>query len=201
MPDGAYPVERGCLVRCSLLPAQICLSPVAADRWISLVADAMNAAGHPAAWRNHFTFTRGRYTVCAVMEESVTDRPVRLAGLYADMLSPVFAVRREITVHPGERAVLCSLDQNDPPFTLIGTQARVHDIKKLDGGCRLAVTAPRRVRAHIRLTCPPGLPSVTARTLSGQTMPVSFEWDALSGTGLVTFESAGERTEIVLKYP
>ena len=198
LPEGSYPVGRGALRRVCLSPARICLKAERAEYWRGVVAETMRDAGTPAAWSNRFVLRRGPCVICAVMDESVNEEPFKLSGLYADMLSPTFEVKRDVTVRPGERAVLYDLAIANADFEIVGTQARVLSVKNADGSVRMELCAPKGIKAHIRLRLPQKPERCLLRGRDKAVRELPCEWDEDSHTALLSYDSDGQPATLEL---
>ena len=198
LSEGDYSVGRGGVRRVCLSPARICLSAPAAESWRKTVAETLAKTGRSVQWRNHFTFRRGNYVVCAAMEESVSAEPVQLHGLYADMLSPTFAVRKDPIVACGERAILYELKSRENDFEIVGTQARVLSMKTTSTGCILTLASPAGILTHLRLHCPKRPERVNARTENGLPTEIFSQWETKANTVLLHYESTSEAVTVEL---
>ena len=151
-------------------------------------ADALRAfikqAVPEITYRNYLYLERNEYTVAAVMDESITDEPLMLRGLYADMFTEDFAVTQEKILRPGENCLLCDLTRLTDPLCVVGTAVRVLSLEDNGAAVTAEVCGAGGFTAHIRLKvpCP-----VQSATVDG--VPCAFAYDALSGTVLIAFES------------
>ena len=193
--DGEYRCGKGSLRRVCMSPAKICLSAESAGAWRKTVAEELAKAQRPVHWRNHFTFRRGDYLLCAAMKESVSAGQTRFPGLYADMLSPTFAVKKDPAISCGERALLYDLNAPKPAYTIIGTQGRVlsMEVSREEDGekCRLRLVSLKHIHTHLRLICPKKPMKTAAFDADKRAIPLESEWDRESATLLLSYESDG----------
>ena len=74
------------------------------------LTDAVRAALHDVAYKNHFRLTRGPYELAAVLDEdAVSAEPLTLRGLFIDLFDPQLPVLRQKTIRPGEQAFLYNI--------------------------------------------------------------------------------------------
>ncbi|MBQ6646060.1 MAG: hypothetical protein IJM56_05195 [Clostridia bacterium] len=198
--EGSYAVGSGCLTRVCASPARICLSPELAGHLCDCVAAVLAKQGPAPIWRNHFLFRRGKYVICAVMDENDDARPAKLPGAYADLRSPSFEIRKDVTLFPGERAILYDLNQDNRFMDIIGTQVRILSMEKESGRCRLVLRGQKGIEAHLRLYAPAPPTSVCMRTMCGEDVPAACDWDSASNTLLVSWSSAGEKLSLLLEF-
>ena len=85
-------------------------------------------------------------------------------------------------------------------FEIIGTQARVLSIKKMQNALRLKLSSPDGVSTHVRLYCPKPVNTVKAYESDGEPMSLSLEWDDRTNTALFCYESSGNSVTVEL-YP
>ncbi len=198
LAEGEYVFGKGSLTRLCMPPALIGLSAERADMWRNAVKDALSKAGCTVKWRNYFRFERGEYVFCAVMDESVSDEPLLVEGSYADMLSPSFEIRRDIKLLPGERAILRRMDKTAQRAEIVGTQARVEEMRCEKGLCRLTLHAQKGVRARVRLKLAGKVLGVNAVREDGADVPIVWETETICDTVLVEYWSTGERVTLTL---
>ncbi len=164
-------------------------------------ADALRAFVKQAVpeitYRNYLYLERNEYTVAAVMDESISDEPLALRGLYADMFTEDFAVTQEKVVRPGENCLLCDLSRLTEPLCVVGTAVRVLSLEENETSFTAEVCGAGCFTAHIRLKvpCP-----VRGALIDGA--PCAYAYDTLSGTVLIAFESVpGVRRVELQKEP
>ena len=199
-PDGVYPCGEGRLALLRRCPSDFCTDPAAAERYAALVGEL--AGVKPDA--NFISIRRGEYVVSAVMDESVSDRPLTHRGLFVDMLDPELPVVIEKTVRPGEYAVLTDLARGPGETAVVGTSIRVNGLTENENGFVLiGCGADCDARIRLRLPKAPASVRCTVRSAfaenAGETeVPIAAEWDEKSGTVLLRFRNTAGETRIVM---
>ncbi len=62
-------------------------------------------------FKNNFVLLRDPYVVAAVMDESVSDEPLKLNGYYIDLFDPQLPIKNEVILNPGSQALLIDMDK------------------------------------------------------------------------------------------
>lgn len=150
---------------------------------------------------NAFSLRRGPYIISSVMEESVNDRPLKLNGLFVNLLDPALPVIRELEVAPGQQSLLYDLEAADARGDgIVAASSRVEDYEEGEGRIVFAAKGPTGIGAVCRLRCPFAPSSASAAAISGGApWQLPFEWDASTRTLLLRYEHrpGGVRIEIV----
>lgn len=158
-------------------------------------AQVLAKRGRTAEFRDYLLLERGNYTVAAVMDESVSEEPLTLDGLYTDMYSPDFAVKHGATLRPGENKLLLNYERiKNETLCVIGTSVRVNALEERDGAVVASVRGAAGFKAYVRLRVPF---EPTAAGIDGK--PCALSYDKDSRTALVSFESALGEREIVIR--
>lgn len=64
------------------------------------------SAGKEVELKNSFLLERGSYTIAAVLDESVSDAPMELSGVYIDLFDKDLPVLTHKVIRPGEQGYL-----------------------------------------------------------------------------------------------
>ena len=155
-------------------------------------ADAYRAffkeAVQQVSFRNYLMLNRNEYVIAAVLDESETETPLQLPGLYADMYTSDFHIVKDPSLQPGENGLFCNL-QKLSPVSIVGTSLRILSMEATGRNITLKATGAGGFTANIRLKVPC---AVVSAEIDNKTL--SFEFDNVSGTVLLSFESiTGER--------
>ena len=192
---GVYPCGKGAVAVWKTNPCLFSFNKDNADGFRRFFMDATAFAGKEIAFRNYLTIRRDPYLIGAVMDESVSDEPLTVRGLYADMFSPAFDVVTEKTIHPGENAMLfdfACLDKTAPQ--VIGTSVRINDLQTDGDSVALRVSGAGAFRANLRIYLP-FRPSTAL--LDGS--PCEMQYDELSSTVLISYDSTTGEKKIVIQ--
>lgn len=195
--DGIYSCGKGRVAVYSVSPARLTLSKEAAEEYRSLVHLLAQLDGHPFSDQNYFLMRRGPYRIANVMTESVSDQPLVLNGLYADLLTNDFHVLTQKTVYPGENALLFDFSEiESESVRIIGTSARVFDLSCKEDRFSLSVKAADTIAAQLRLRLPRPVFTIQALDEAGEKVDVSFSWDNESRTILLSYKSKNRKVYI-----
>lgn len=200
--DGTYSVGEGRIVVWNVFPARICLEADLADQYRTLVKEALAGQGITWEYRNDLTLRRGPYVISAVMEESVNEQSRVLQGLYADMLENDYHIISEKEIAPDESAILFDFSKIEgETFRVIGTSARICSADRGEGQVTLKLKAADRIKAFTRIRLPGKAVAVTAvNAEDGAEKPMSWQWDELTQTILLSYDSTDEMVMATVKF-
>lgn len=191
---GVYRCGKGTVAVWKTNPCLFSFSKVNADGFRAFFAEATAFAGKEIAFCNSLTIRRDPYLIAAVMDESVSDEPLTVSGLFADMFSPAFDIIKEKTIRPGENAMLfdfAALDKTAPQ--VIGTSVRINDLQTDGDSVTLHVSGAGEFPANLRIFVP-FHPAIAL--LDG--MPCEMRYDERSSTVLLSYDSTTGEKEIVI---
>ncbi len=147
-----------------------------------------------AEYKNNLLLRRNEYIVAAVFDESISEEAVELNGLFADMYSPDFAICKAKRIVPGENTLLLDFEKVTDELCIIGTSVRVYSLEKENDCIVLRIAGAAGFEANMRIKTPFAIKSAT---LDGE--ECYCEYDELSKTALVKFQSVTGERELVLK--
>lgn len=199
--DGCYPVGKGRLIVWNMLPARLCLSKAYAREYRELVRKALGECGLDWQYRNDLTLRRGPYIISAVMDESVSDAPKRLEGLYADMLENDYRIITHKEIQPDGNAILFDFSKiEQEEFRVIGTSARVEEAEPVENGIRFRLKTADNIRAFLRVRLPRPAGRVLAQDEDGNPAAVSMEWEERTRTLLLSYDSHGKAVDVTAEW-
>lgn len=176
-------------------PAIYTYSPENAEKFREFFVKLCEEAGHKVDSRNYLMLKRNEYIIAAVMDESVSDAPLTLKGLFADMFSPDFKIIKEKILQPGENCLLFDLDcVKDESLRIIGTSVRINSMEEQSGKVIINASGAGQLNAFLRVKLP--LKPEKA-IVNGQ--PAKMCFDDESGTALISFASEGKPVEIIIE--
>lgn len=155
-----------------------------ADIFRDLFAKAADTAGINFKFSNAIKVERERYTVAACLDESISDEPLVLHGLFADMYSPCFNIVTEKILNPGENALLCNIDRIKEKTDIIGTSIRVNKMDVNDTVIYIEAQGADSMTASIRIKTDF---KPTYAKLDGKI--IDFEYEDIANTVLLRFTS------------
>ena len=178
-------------------PAWFSRSAENSSQLIRLVRRGAEAAGAQLVRRNWMQLRRGPYLIAAVLDESVSNEPLRLRGRLIDLLDANLPVRREMAVKPGEQAWLLDLDRVTAKAPApLAAAGRIESWENAPGRVRYAITSPQGVKAVARILLP-----ASPRTVTVDTKPYAdVAWDAASQTLLVRHAGSSRPIEVVIAW-
>lgn len=195
--DGVYSCGKGRVAVYSVSPARITLSREAGEKYRSLVHRLALLDGRPFSDQNYFLMHRGPYLIANVMTESVSDQPLVMNGLYADLLTSDFDILTQKTIYPGENALLFDFSEIESESArIIGTSARVFDLSCKENELTLSAKAAGTIHAKLRLRLPRPIFAVYASDEAGERVDVSYLWDDVSRTALFSYKSKNRKVFI-----
>lgn len=199
--DGVYPAGNGKIVVWNMVPAKICLSRELAQEYRYKVKDALESLGLSWEFRNDLTLHRGPYIISSVMDESVTDEKKVWEGLFADLGENDYPVITHKEIGPDETALLFDFDTiREDAFRVIGTSARVLDAQTDDGGFQLKLKTADKIRAYTRVRLPQKAVAALAVDEQGQHVPMEVNWDDVSRTLLLCYDSHSEEVTVTGRW-
>lgn len=208
--EGTYPIGQGALVYLNLHPERLAESAAAADRLRSAVKEVIAVLNDPELqWKenNHFLLRRGPYLIASVMDESLSDKPLELAGSFVDLLEPELTVKHSVTVRPGRQAFVYELNYvAGAPGTgstlkagseVIAASSRIEGFAADDRSVSFEVRGPSGVRAAARVRCA-FRPARVNWTADGKDENLPFVWDEESRTVLIRYDHHPKDARIII---
>lgn len=135
-----------------------------------------------SAWRqqNYILLRRGPYVIAAVLDESISDAPLRLQGTFINLFDPQLPVVKDFTIRPGERALLLDLDrtpQSKP--AVLASASRIYNAHSSKGIFRFQSVGPKGVRCVTAVRMPNKPACVKATSENGaQSTAFEQQWDS-----------------------
>lgn len=150
--------------------------------------------------KNYFLLERGPYTVAAVLDESVSDEPLYLKGLYIDLFDKDLAVLTEKVIRPGEQGYLYNLKQvgREVKAKVLCGASRVYDEKMGARTYSFMAKSPLNTTHISRILLPkaPVKVEVNGRPVG----EVQKLWDAKSRTLRLGFENHPDGVRVHIEW-
>lgn len=195
--EGKHKVGMGDVSIMNITPAKLTANKKEADKYRGFVKDVLAAKEIDWVYRNDLTIARGPYVICAVMDESVTDSPKVLTGLFADMLENDYKIVESKEVKPDENAILFDFSKIEgEQIRIIGTSTRVFELDVTDTKLKMEVKAADRIKAFTRIRLPRELKSVTAKDETGASVDITLSWNEQTQTALLSYDSKAKSVTI-----
>lgn len=140
--------------------------------------------------KNSFELVRGAYRILAVVDESVSEKPLTVDGTFVDMFDPNLPVVTRKTVNPGEQALLFDVDKiGSREAQVIVSASRESDEVRGDRSYSYLTKSPIETTNVSRVWLPSAPISVK---IDGNEVCDPSLWDKQSNTYLIKFENSPE---------
>lgn len=146
-------------------------------------------------FKNDFQLQRGAYKLAAVVDESVSDKPLVLNGRYIDLFDPELPVMQSVTVNPGTQSLLIDLDKVKDRKRAQVLAASFRESDETRNGNSYAFTAKSPVETDgVSRVLLPAMPKSV--TVDGKQVFNPQDWDKASRTYLLKFENSPEGRKV-----
>ena len=146
--------------------------------------------------KNHFTLRREQYLLSAVLEESVSNEPLHLKGLFINLFDPTLPILTEKIVQPGEQSFLVDINKvknQNTPQVLAAASRQYNEVRTATSYSFTAKSPANTTNVmRILLPCAPKKISVSVESNS--------QWDEPSHTLLLQFENSPDGVNVKLEY-
>jgi hypothetical protein len=153
--------------------------------------------------KNNLYLERGPYILTAVMDESVSNEPMTLKGIFIDLFDPKLPVLKEKIIHPGAQAFLSNVEQvknKRKPAVLCGA-SRIYDEISKSGFYSFVAKSPIETNNVSRVLLPKKPKEVTVKNAKGERITATeHSWDEASKTCLVMFENDTDGVTVELRW-
>ncbi len=170
-----------------------------ADMITGAVDEMLRRLGDSLQTKNYFKVQRGPYVVVSVLDESVSDEPLRLQGEYVDLFDPTLSYVTERVLKPGERTLLYDLAwarEHGAEKQVIAAGARIREQKTIKRGLRFTALGPEGSEARACLVFPG--PATEIKT--SPEVPVRQVWSPKSKTLRLDFPNQARKIEFEVRY-
>jgi len=156
------------------------------------------SAGKEVELKNSFLLERGSYTIAAVLDESVSDAPMELSGVYIDLFDKDLPVLTHKVIRPGEQGYLYNVKRisGRAKAKVLCGASRIYDEKAGKRSYSFVAKSPLHTTNASRIL----LPKQPIRVcVNGKEEPQPEKlWEERSRTLLLKFENdpAGVQVDI-----
>jgi hypothetical protein len=177
--SGEYPFGKGHVFVDRKHPAYYTRNRDAGDQYRSIVKQAAKTVGLDYIENNFLRLNRGPYVIAACLEDSISEQPLELKGLFVDIFDAQLPVLETVTLKPGQRAWLMDLNKlQKGKAEPVACAARIEVWKEIDSGVEFQLTGTKDVNIVSRIR----LPKQPARmTIDGQDF-TNYTWHEKSKT-------------------
>ena len=153
--------------------------------------------------KNSLYLERGPYMIAAVMDESISNDPMTLKGVFIDLFDPALPVLTEKSVIPGEQAFLYNVEfikGKSKPAVLCGA-SRIYDEVSKRGFYSFVAKSPLETNNVSRVLLPKKPSEVVVKNPAGEVITnAEHAWDDTSGTCLLKFENDPDGILVEIKW-
>lgn len=198
---GSYAYGKGTVIVMREDPKHFVLKPGHDTAYFETVAGAYQAVAKKAVeTKNNFLVERGPYTIAAVLDESVSEEPLRLKGIYIDLFDPELPVLTEKVIRPGEQSYLYNVRKvaRGTKAKVLCGASRVYDEKTEGRSYSFVAKSPLHTTNVSRIL----LPKVPVKvSVDGEAVPdVQQLWDQASKTLRLGFENDPEGIRVRIEW-
>ena len=199
--EGFYAYGKGEVIIIREDPKKIVLKAGNDKKYFSTIASAYKKKqSKELEIKNNFLIKRGPYTIAAVLDESVSQKPLELSGLYIDLFDKDLPVLTTKTILPGEQGYLYDLSkvsQNTKAKVLCGA-SRIYDEKWGKSTYSFVAKSPLNTTNVSRVLLPKQPQKVL---INGNEQPqIGKLWDKHSKTLLLNFENNPDGVNINIEW-
>jgi len=170
-----------------------------AETLVRLVDEMLTKGGETLRTQNYLKLRRGPYIVASVMDESVSETPLEIAGCFVDMLDPTLPVITAKTLQPNERTLLYDLNWAKTHLArakVTAAACRVREEKNEEGLLTFVTRGPAATRARMRILLPNAPVSLSAEP----GIYVGQHWDEESKTLWLDFDNRAEDVRFTIRH-
>ena len=184
--EGQYDSGRGHVFVQRKHPAYYTRSKESAEVYRVVVKQAAESVGLAYRQNNFLQLRRGPYVIAACLEESISDTPLELKGLFVNIYDAKLTVQDKVTLKPGQRTWLIDLNRLEKGKAQpIASAGRFETWTQLAQGVEFELSAPEGITIVSRLRLPKRPRSLHV----GDQNVTDFTWHQQSQT--VFFKSPG----------
>lgn len=203
--EGEYACDKGIIYVLRNDPKEFVLADGGDKVFIDIVRKMYEekAKAGNLTFKNNFYLERGPYTLIAVLDESVDDKPYTLKGTFIDLYDPELPVLSEKVVKAGQQSLLYDLSrvsENTKPQVLAAA-CRAYDEKVDKNEYSFIAKSPINTTNKMRVLLP-GKPSqCDVKDAEGTAVAdATWSWDEDSKTCLISFENNPDGIFVTLKW-
>ena len=199
--DGSYRCGKGTVYVIREEPKDFVMKKEGDKTYFNIIKEAYEKVAGKLTEKNNFYLERGPYVIAAVMDESVSDEPLKIEGCYIDLFDPELPVITEKNVKPGEQAFLydvTKLTDTTQPMVLCGASRIQGEVSKPDSYL-FSVKSPANTTNVSRVYLPWQPQEVKVTSADGKALLGTYEWDEKSHTCQLKFENDPQGVIVELK--
>lgn len=196
--DGTYRCGKGKVIVIREDPKHFVLQADNDKKYIETVASAYtHRTKKNIEYKNNFVVERGSYLVASVLDESVSDAPLTLSGLFIDLFDKDLPVLTQKRIFPGEQGYLYNVEKvkSKKKAKVLCGASRIYDERQTKKCYSFVAKSPLHTTNVSRVL----LPAKPVRVeING--MNVQPEWDERSRTILLRFENNPDGVNVRIEW-
>ena len=161
----------------------------------SVLLDAVREAYGPLEEKNNFILDRGAYKLVAVLDEGVSDEPLKLEGRFIDLYDPALSVCTGLEVASGTQRFLYDVSKAPKAPCILAAASRAYDIRKGRRSFSYVCKSPSETVNVTRVLLPARPEKVI---VNGS--PAEFEWDGESRTCIFRHDNDPDGVKIEIEW-
>ena len=195
--EGEYSYGKGavCILRTD--PKDYVLREGGDAKLLEAVRKEYEAVAGALELKNNFQLQRGPYKMVAVMDESVSDEPVVLEGVYIDLFDPALPVYTSRSIAPGTQDFLYDVSKAGKAPKILAAASRAYDQKAKGRSFSFVAKSPIETVNVSRILLPKAPVSVM---VDGQEQVSLGSWDEVSKTWCMSFDNNPDGVNVVIKW-
>lgn len=198
VPEGTYACDKGTVYVIRKDPKHFVLKAGGDDAYFSTVSQAYHeVCGEEVEQKNFFLVKRDPYIVASVLDESVSEQPLTLQGLYIDLFDKDLPVLKEKILQPGEQGYLYDLNALPDGIrakVLCGA-SRVYEENVSENSYTFVAKSPAETTNVSRVLLPKKPLEVTVDGVACDT-----QWDEDSKTLRLVFENDPRGVKVEIRW-
>ena len=154
-------------------------------------------------FKNNFFLQRGNYDLVSVMDESVSNEPYVVSGLFVDLFDPKLPIVSEKIVQPGSQAFLYDIKKIKKAKNpcILASAARIYNEEIRSGKYSFTAKSPINTVNSMRIFLPSKPLSCSIEDKNGKIVENSFyEWDSISKTFYLSFDNNPEGITVIIQF-
>ncbi|SJN48910.1 hypothetical protein [Sphingobacterium sp. JB170] len=175
---------------------------IRADNSAALVESVRSFYDTPTSkltFKNNFYLQRGMFDLIAVLDESVSDEPFKIDGVFIDLFDPKLPVYTSRTIKPGEQGYFLNLErvENSSKPQVLAAASRVYEEDFTASSYKFVAKSPINTTNIARVLLPRQAKKVM---VNGTDQFEKENWDPTSKTYLLEFENDPDGVEVAIKW-
>ncbi|HUH33840.1 MAG TPA: hypothetical protein VLZ28_07790 [Daejeonella sp.] len=203
--EGEYTCGKGTVYVIRKDPKEFILEKEGDREYVAIVKKMYEERANSGelTFKNSLYLERGMFNLIAVMDESVSEEPFTIRGLFIDLFDPQLPVITEKTVDPGKQSYLLDIkrveDKTKPQ--VLAAASRTESETRTRKSYSFVTKSPLNTTGVMRVLLPAEPKSVEITDAEVKIMDeATWSWDEQSKTCLLGFENSPEGVNVMIKW-